>query len=606
MRNLTFSIAIGILFSVIACNPGKNDNKERDALRQEVQSYLDVYTATFQDLSYSSSKAEWAANTKIIEGDSTNAMAVEVSNKAYSDFVGSQENIEKIREYLGKKDQLDSLQSRQLERMLYRAADNPASQPELVRKRIKAEAAQNEALFGYDFQMDGKSVTTNQIDGILKEENDPAKRLKAWEASKEVGKNLKDGLVDLRDLRNETVKSLGYSDFFDYQVSSYDMTTEEMRTVLQSVIRDIWPLYRELHTFARYELAKKYGQPVPEMLPAHWLPNRWGQDWSSLIEVEGLDLDGALKDRTAEWIVEQGEDFYVSLGFDPLPKTFYELSDLYPLPEGTPWKKNNHASAWHLDLDKDVRSLMSVEPNAEWYETVHHELGHIYYYMLYSTPEVPIQLRGGANRGFHEAIGSMLGLAAMQKPFLEGRGVIPDGTETDMEKILLKEAMNYIVFLPWSAGVMTEFESELYNGLPADQFNQKWWDLKGKYQGIVSPSERGEEFCDAASKTHINNDAAQYYDYALSYVLLFQFHNHIAKNILNQPPSATNYYGNKEIGDFLRTVLSPGATKEWRGLMQETLGEGMNAQAMLSYFEPLMPYIKKLNEGRVHTLPEAI
>jgi peptidyl-dipeptidase A len=346
---------------------------------------------------------------------------------------------------------------------------------------------------------------------------------------------------------------------------------------------------------------------VPEMLPAHWLTNRWGQDWSSIVEVEGIDLDGTLEKKGPKWLVEQAERFYISLGFQPLPNSFYTLSSLYPLPDSSEFKKNNHASAWHLDLENDVRSLMSVVPNAEWYETTHHELGHIYYYMEYTNPNVPPLLREGANRAFHEAIGSMMGLAAMQKPFLEGVGLIESDVETDEMQTLLKEALNYVVFIPFSAGVMTQFEQGLYaTDLSEDQFNEKWWALKAKYQGIVPPSERGSKYCDAASKTHINNDAAQYYDYALSFALLFQLHDHIATNILKQDPRATNYYGNKEVGDFLHEMLSLGATKDWRTLMKETTGDDINAKAMLNYFEPLMAYLKELNAGRKYTLPESI
>jgi peptidyl-dipeptidase A len=366
-------------------------------------------------------------------------------------------------------------------------------------------------------------------------------------------------------------------------------------------------LYRELHTYMRYEMAKKYNAEVPDMLPAHWLPNRWGQDWSNEVQVEGIDLDGILEEKGAEWLVQQSERFYVSMGFDSLPRTFYELSDLYPLAADATYKKNNHASAWHMDLQNDVRSLMSVEPNSEWYETTHHELGHIYYYMEYTNPNVPPLLRGGANRAYHEAIGSMLGLAAMQKPFLENLELIPANLETDETRTLLKEALNYIVFIPFSAGTMTHFEHDLYvDNLPSDDFNASWWKYVEQFQGITSEEERGSEYCDAASKTHINNDAAQYYDYALSYVLLFQFHNHIAENILKQDPRATNYYGNKEIGKFLHEVLSPGATRDWRELLKESTGDDINAKAMLNYFSPLMDYLKEVNKGRKHTLPETI
>jgi peptidyl-dipeptidase A len=196
-----------------------------------------------------------------------------------------------------------------------------------------------------------------------------------------------------------------------------------------------------------------------------------------------------------------------------------------------------------------------------------------------------------------------MGLAAMQKPFLAGLDLLPADAKTDELQALLKEALNYVVFIPWSAGVMTEFEHSLYAGeLAADRFNQEWWDLVAKYQGILPPSPRGEEYCDAASKTHISDDAAQYYDYAISYVLLFQFHDYIARNILKQDPHATNYYGNKEVGDFLAKIMRPGQSGDWRQTLRDATGEDMSARAMLAYFEPLMEYLKKANEGRTHTL----
>jgi peptidyl-dipeptidase A len=404
------------------------------------------------------------------------------------------------------------------------------------------------------------------------------------------------------------VQALGYDDFFGYRVSDYGMTTEELVELTDRLVRDMWPLYREIHTWARDELAERYGaKEVPDMLPAHWLPNRWGQDWTAMVQVEGLDIDGALEDKTAEWVVRTGEAFYRSLGFPALPQSFWELSSLYPLPPDAGYKKNNHASAWHLDLDRDVRSLMSVVPNAEWYETVHHELGHVYYFMSYSRPEVPIVLRQGANRAFHEAMGSLMGLASLQKPYLVQLGLVSEDAQVDRVQAMLREAMNYIVFMPWAAGVMTRFEYELYaENLPPERFNERWWELKRLYQGIVPPEPRpdGEGYCDAASKTHINNDPAQYYDYALSYALLFQLHDHIARKILHQDPHGTNYFGSREVGDFVRRIMAPGRTEDWRDLLRKTVGEELSAAAMLRYFEPLYAALREANRGRRYTLPE--
>lgn len=598
-------IFLPILFLLVQCTSNK-ENPD-DAFRQEVQQYLNTYDSTYQQLAYISSQASWKLNTMIMEGDTMTAFEKRQAEESFAEFVGSVENIDKATSFLKSAEKLNNLQQRQLKRILFNAAPQAQTSPETVKELIAMETAQVEKLFGFDFKVSGKSVSTNDIDRLLSSSENIAERLNYWQASKEVGIGLKDGLDEARHLRNKVVQSLNYPDYFSYNVTEYEMTATEMLEMNKQLISDIWPLYRELHTWARYTLAEKYKQPVPKMIPAHWLPNRWGQQWTDMVNVQGLDINPALGEKSAEWVVQKGEDFYVSLGFDKLPPSFYEKSSLYPLPEGTPYKKNNHASAWHLDLANDVRSLMSVEPNADWWETTLHELGHIYYYMCYTNDSVPVSLRRGANRAYHEAVGSLIGLASLQQPFLVQMGLADENAEVDSIQSLLKEAVQYIVFIPWSSGVMTEFEYELYsNNLPKDQFNQKWWELKRKYQGIVPPSERGENYCDAASKTHIINDVAEYYDYALSFVLLFQFHDYIAKQILKQDPHATNYYGNKEVGNFLKKLLTPGATVDWRKHLMETIGSEISAKPMLDYFAPLMKYLKDQNKDREYTLPETI
>ena len=572
--------------------------------RGEAAKYLREYTDTYVKLYTEASEAEWISNTRIVPGDETNAKRTQAANEAMAQFTGSEANITKTRELLRHEDQLDPIQVLQLKAILFQAANNPQTVPELVSARIKAQTEQTEKLYGYDFKLNGKSVTTNQLDEILKEEKNLAKRLQAWETSKEVGKELKDGLINLRELRNKTVQALGYSDYFTYQASEYGMSREEMVQLIRKLNQELLPLYRELHTYARYELAKKYGvKQVPDQIPAHWLPNRWGQDWSSMVTVKGFDLDASLKKKGAEWQAKQAERFYMSLGFPALPETFWTKSDLYPLPKTAAYKKNNHASAWHMDLNHDVRALMSIEPNAEWYETTHHEYGHIYYYLTYSNPDVPPLLRAGANRAYHEALGSLMGLAASQKPFLAGLNLIDPKAKTDETQMLLKEALNYVVFIPFASGVMTEFEHDLYaNNLSPESFNKRWWQLVSQYQGIQPPNERTLEYFDAGTKTHINDDPAQYYDYALSYVILFQLHDHIAKKILKQDPHATNYYGSKEVGEFLKSIMYPGASTDWRRMLKDKTGEDLSARAMVEYFTPLMEYLQKQNKGRKYTI----
>lgn len=604
----TYWIGLVCLLLLGACSgKGKTDNKANLEKQKEVQTWLDDYNKQWQQLLIASNDAQWTLNTKIDPNDTLTSKIAQDADEKMAAFTGSKANIEKAQGYLKVKEQLTPLQVRQLEVILYMAGNSPETAGDVVKQRIKAENEQTEKLFGFTFMLKGKEVSTNDIDRVLKESNNLDERLKAWECSKEVGKDLKDGLANLQQLRNKCVQALGYDDYFTYQASDYGYSREELMQVCHDMVKDVWPLYRELHTWARYTLAERYKQPVPDLIPAHWLPNRWGQEWQEMVHVDGINLDDTMKRKTAEWIVKKGEEYYMSLGFDALPPTFYEKSSLYPLPPGTPYKKNNHASAWHMDNDKDVRSLMSIEPNTEWWETTLHELGHIYYYKTYSNPDVPIILRGGANRAYHEAMGSLMGLASMQQPFLEGLNLVPQNVQTDKTQLMLKEALNYIVHIPWGAGVMTEFEHDLYaKNLPKDEYNKRWWELVKKYQGIAPPTKRGEEYCDAATKTHINNDAAQYYDYSMSNVLLFQFHLYISKNILKQDPHATNYWGNKEIGTFLKKLMHPGASVDWRKHLKDNIGEDMSAKGMVDYFAPLMEWLKKENQGRTYTLPETI
>jgi peptidyl-dipeptidase A len=573
--------------------------------RATAQAFLDAYSAKFRALYAASSEAQWASQTHIVEGDGTNAARTRAADEALAAFTGSVENIEAARAFLKEKAKLDPLQVKQLEAVLFRAGGNPATAADVVKARIAAETAQTEKLYGFGFTLDGKPLTPNDIDEGLRNEKDLARRLAIWTASKEVGKGLRPGLVELQRLRNASVRALGYHDFFTYMASEYGMTTAELADAVGTINRELRPLFRELHTWTRHELAKRYGQPVPDLIPAHWLPNRWGQDWSSLVEVAGFDLDAPLKAKGQEFCIQQAERFYVSLGFAPLPKTFWEKSSLYPVAADAGFKKNTHASAWHMDLDADVRSLMSVEPNTEWYETTHHELGHVYYYISYSTPRVPILLREGANRAYHEAVGSLMGLAARQPRFVKAIGLELQGEKPDATQLLLKQALEYAVFIPWSAGTMFDFEKELYHDeLPAAQWNKRWWELAAKYQGIAPPSARGEEFCDAATKTHINDDPAGYYDYALSFVLLFQLHDHIATQILKEDPRDTNYFGRKDVGTFLKSILEPGASADWKELLVEKTGSPLSAKPMLRYFEPLMGWLKEQNKGRKATLAD--
>jgi peptidyl-dipeptidase A len=571
--------------------------------QEEADAFLTRFVAGWLPLRTAAEEADWAAATDVSEAHTAAQVA---KNLELNRYVGAPEVIATVRRLLEHKSGLNDLTVRQLEKVRLRAAEAPGTIPEVVKARAEAEAKQaaTQDAFRFAIRRGDKQTpaSANEIDRILVESRDLDERRAAWEASKAVGRPLRDGLLRLRDLRNHVARALGFDNFFALQVADYGMTVPEMLALCAGMVADVRPLYQQLHAWARHALAQRYHAEAPRdgKLPAHWLSNRWGQDWPGL--VEGVDMDAPFKGKPREFITEQAERFYVSLGFPRLPKSFWEKSDLYPAEPRSTRKKNSHASAWHINLRDDVRSLMSIESNHRWFTTAHHELGHIYYYISYSTPRVPSVLRAGANRAFHEGIGDLIGLAAGQRPYLRQAGLLtPEAAKAEPVTFLLDTALDgaSVVFLPWSAGVMTRFEHDFYAGKISDgALNAAWWALVGQYQGIAPPGERPETLCDAATKTHINDDPAQYYDYAIGTLIKFQLHDHIARTILQQDPRECNYYGDRRVGEFLRGILALGATRDWNAVLREATGEGLSARSLVAYFAPLAQWLEKENRGR--------
>jgi len=573
------------------------------AVKAQADAFLADYVKAWLPLDVKAMEAAWVASTDV--SDAHTQARVE-ANQAVDRVVGAPEVITKVTALLEKKEMLDELRLRRLEKVRLRAAEAPGTLPEVVKARAEAEARQSATLDGFVFTVAKPDGTTenpsaNDIDRVLRDSTDLKERELYWTASKDIGGPLRDGILRLRDLRNRVAREMGFDDFFALQVADYGMTVPEMIALCDQIAAEIKPLYEQLHLWAKHRLAERYQVDVPPgPIPAHWLPNRWGQGWPGL--VEGIDMDAPFKDKTREYIVEQAERFYVSMGFPELPESFWTKSDLYPADPESGRRKNSHASAWHMDLRRDVRSLMSVEPDSRWFTTAHHELGHIYYYLSYSTSRVPYLLRAGANRAFHEGIGDLIGLAASQRPYLRRVGLLPpEAEEAPQTDFLLDAALdgNSVVFLPWSAGVMTHFERDFYAGTIGDgELNAAWWRHALNFQGIAPPGERPETLCDAATKTHINDDPAQYYDYAIGTVLKFQLHDHIARRILNQDPRECDYYNSNEVGAFLRGILELGATRDWNAVLREAVGEGLTARPLVAYFEPLRKWLETENQGR--------
>lgn len=574
--------------------------QNKAATAADTNTFLETYNRIYQSLYTVASDAAWVAATDVTEEHTGQRIGAE---KAQAAFVGSVWVMERARELLQHTNRLDALTVRQLQRVLLNAAGSPGTLPEVVAERVAAEARQSATLDGFEFKWTPpggtkvEPLTANKISDILNSSTNLAERLAVWTAAKESGVALKPGLLKLRDLRNRVAHEMGFSSFFGLRAGVSDMSVAEMKALTDKLVADTKPLYEQLHCWAKHKLAARFGQPVPKLIPAHWIGNRWCQEWPGL--VDSVDLDPLFKDKSPEWIVQRAVNYGESIGLPHVPSNFWTKSDLYEIPATSKRKKNTHASAWHIDLQNDVRSLMNVKSDAYWFNTPHHELGHIFYQLAYSRPEVPFVLREGASPAMHEAMAEALATAPAQLPYLRQLGLVKPEQKFDEIEWLLNDALDKVVFIPWSAGVMAAWERDFYEGnLPADQLNHRWWEHVAKYQGIAPPEPRGEEFCDAATKTHINDDPAEYYKYSIAFAIKYQLHMHLAKKILHQDPRNCDVAGHKEVGAFLYSIMKQGATKDWRTVIREATGEEFSGRPMLEYFEPLTKYLKEQNKGR--------
>jgi peptidyl-dipeptidase A len=360
-----------------------------------------------------------------------------------------------------------------------------------------------------------------------------------------------------------------------------------------------------LHTYVRGRLHDKYGAIVPERgpIPAHLLGNLWQQDWSNIYDVvvpsgdkPVYSLTENLKGHKIEPLemVRIGERFFTSLGFEPLPKTFWERS-LFLKPRDR--EVVCHASAWDIDDESDVRIKMCIDVNAEDFTTIHHELGHNFYQRAYRT--LPVILRDSANDGFHEAVGDTLALSVTPE-YLVKIGLLDRAPDASADTgLLLKAALERLAFLPFGL-LVDQWRWQVFAGriTPAN-YNRAWWDLKLRYQGVAPPTPRGEEFFDPGAKYHVpaNTPYARYF---LAQVLEFQFHRALARMAgCTAPLHRCSIYGSKEAGARLKAMLEMGASKPWPDALEALTGQRqMDASAIADYFAPLKTWLDEQNKGK--------
>ncbi len=446
-----------------------------------------------------------------------------------------------------------------------------------------------------------------QLTKIIEESRDWDTLAEAWAGWRTIARPMRPMYERLVTLGNEGAREIGYADLGALWNSAFDMTPQEFEQDAERLWTEVKPLYEQLHCYVRGKLRAKHGKDrIPEKgpIPAHLLGNMWAQDWTNLYDQlepykgqPSLDVTKAMKAK--KWderkVVRTAEQFFVGLGLDPLPQTFWERS-LFEKPRDR--EVVCHASAWDVSFSGDLRIKMCVRVNEEDLGVAHHELGHVYYFHYYN--QLPILLQDGANKGFHEGIGDTIALSVTPR-YLKDLGLVakvPADAKGDLN-VLMKMALQKVAFLPFGK-LVDQWRWDVFAGRtkPA-QYNARWWELRTKYQGVSAPVARSEEDFDPGAKFHVPANVS-YTRYFLAHVYQFQFHRALCKVAGHAGPlHQCSIAGSKAAGDRLKSVLAMGATKPWPEAMQALTGETRaDATALLDYFAPLLEWLKKQNEGQ--------
>jgi peptidyl-dipeptidase A len=481
---------------------------------------------------------------------------------------------------------------------------------------------------------DARCMGVDAISNIMAKSTDPEELTKLWAGWHAIGAPMRKKYARFIELQNIGARELGYKDTGELWRAGYDMTPAQFSAELERAWAQLEPLYRELHTYVRNRLIAKYGKAAERadgMIPAQLLGNMWAQEWGNIYDIvtptdpklsqfKPVDLESALKKQIAEKdpstapafdpatdlssdrghaaslaagraMVRYGEKFFTSLGFPPLPTTFWERSQfVHPRDRDVVC----HASAWDVDSVDDLRVKMCIEVDADYFTTVHHELGHNFYQRAYN--KQPFLFRNGANDGFHEAIGDAVALS-ITPAYLKTLGLTSEEPPVEADiPLQLRTALDKVAFLPFALA-LDKWRWQVFSGeIKPAGYNKAWWALRAKYQGVAPPVERSEADFDAGAKNHIPTNVP-YARYFLARIYQFQFYRAMCDaSGYKGPLNRCSFYGSKAAGDKLAKMLEAGQSQPWQQTLKEMTGsDHLDAHAMLDYFAPLYQWLLEQN-----------
>ncbi|HEX2658164.1 MAG TPA: M2 family metallopeptidase [Polyangia bacterium] len=600
----TFALAVLGSSVWLSTSAAQQAEKPKTPAVDPAKRFIDKTNEDLRRLIVKAGTADWVKNTYIT--DDTELLAA----SANDELLGyTSQAIKQATKFKNARTDADTKRMLTLLRVSSSLAG--PSDPKL-RLELTSLGAKMEALYGKAKACgkDGtnpKCLDIEALNGLFGKSRNEAELRDGWLGWHRAARDMRPLYARFVELANQGARDIGFADTGEMWRSAYDMTPAAFEQETERLWQQVRPLYEQLHCYVRSQLVKTYGKdkvPVDGPMPAHLLGNMWAQEWfnvAPLVEPykgqPALDVSPALAAQKwdATKMLKTGERFFTSLGLDPLPPSFWERS---MLTKPRDREVVCHASASDVGMNNDLRVKMCIKPTEEDLITIHHELGHDYYFHAYY--QLPALYQNGANDGFHEALGDALALSVTPQ-YLKDLGLLTAIPKDDqgLINVQMKEALAKVAFLPFGL-LIDKWRWDVFAGktTPAD-YNKAWWALRRKYQGIDAPEARTEDDFDPGAKYHIPANVP-YTRYFLARLLQFQFHRALCRAAGQTGPlHACSIYGSKEAGKALATMMALGASKPWPEALKALTGETrMDASALLEYFTPLSNWLKEKNAGQ--------
>ena len=591
---------IALVALLAACSEQAADEKAAATPAETAEEFVARANAELKELSREIGAAEWVRSTYITQDTAILAAA---ASERYAKWHSGM--VQQALAYDGQ--ELDPTTRRAID-LLKLGTSLPTPADPAKRKELTLIATELEGMYGAgQFCEGGECKSLPELEEVFIASRDYDELQKAWEGWRTISPPMREKYQRYVDLVNEGAGELGYGDLGEMWRAGFDMSPAEFQDEAARLWDQVKPLYEELHCAVRAKLGEHYGEdkvPQDGPIPAHLLGNMWAQEWGFIYDimepypgVSDLDVDSTLKKKnySPQEMVRSAENFYVSLGMDRLPETFWERSQ-FSKPRDR--EVVCHASAWGLDGGNDLRIKMCIKQTYDELRTIYHELGHNYYQAAYK--DQPPLFQGSAHSGFHEAIGDTVTLS-MTPSYLKEVGLINSAEESEKAVInrQMQMALDKIAFLPFGK-LIDEWRWGVFSGdIKPEDYNKAWWEMRTRYQGIAPPSERGEDFFDPGAKYHIPGNVS-YTRYFLARILQFQFQRSLCEIAGHEGDLAScSIFGSTEAGDRFHAMMASGQSEPWQDALEKLTGtREMDATAIIDYFQPLMGYLKEQNEGR--------